>query len=173
MDILGSFLMAFEQRKFLLIAINYFTKWVETEPLAKITKAKVQDFVWKSIVCRFNLPQTLITDNGRQFTETRFVEFCKNLNISHHFISVAHPWANEKAKVINRTLLQGIKMMLDRAKEAWMDELYHVLWAYRTTQMLPIEKIPFALAFGMKAVIPIELKLPSAWVMAFNEQHNP
>ena len=65
MDILGPFLMASGPRMFLLVAIDYFTKWVEAEPLVKITEAKVQDFVWKSIVCRFGLSRTLITDNGR------------------------------------------------------------------------------------------------------------
>ena len=82
--------MASEQRKFLLVAIDYFIKWVEAESLAKITKAKVQDFVWKSIVCRFGLLRTLIIDNGRQFTGARFAEFCEDLNISHNFTSVAH-----------------------------------------------------------------------------------
>ena len=64
MDILGPFPLAIDQWKFLIITIDYFTKWVEAEPLAKITEAKVQDFVWKSIMCRFGLPRTLITDNG-------------------------------------------------------------------------------------------------------------
>ena len=65
MDILGPFPVASGQRKFLLVAIDYFPKWVEAELLEKITKTKMQDFVWKSIVCRFGLPRTLITDNGR------------------------------------------------------------------------------------------------------------
>ena len=119
--------MASGQRKFLLVAIDYFTKWVEAEPLAKITEAKVQDFVWKSIVCRFGLPRTLITDNGRQFAGAKFVEFCEDLNISHNFTSVAHPQANGEAEVTNRTLLQGIKTRLEKAKVTWADELYHVL----------------------------------------------
>ena len=72
----------------------------------------------------------------------------------------------------NRTLLQGIKARLEKAKETWANELYHVLWAYRTTQRLPTGETPFALAFGTEAVIPIELKLPSARVVAFNEHHN-
>ena len=56
-----------KQVKFLLIAINYFTKWVEAKALATITEAKVRSFVWKNIVCRFRIPQTIISDNGRQF----------------------------------------------------------------------------------------------------------
>ena len=73
----------------------------------------------------------------------------------------------------NQILLQGIRTILDRAKGAWVDELYHVLWAYRTTQRVPTGETPFALAFGTEAVIPIELKLPSARIVGFNEQLNP
>ena len=162
MDILGPFPMASGQWKFLLVAIDYFTKWVEAKLLAKITEAKLQDFIWKSIICRFGLSRTLITDNGRQFVGAKFAEFCEDLNIFHNFTSVAHPQANGEAKVTNRTLLQGIKARHEKVKETWVDELYHVLWAYRTTQRLPTGETPFALAFGIEAIIPIELKLPSA-----------
>ena len=51
--------------KFLLVAIDYFTKWVEAEALAIITETKVQNFVWKNIVYRFGIPRTIISDNGR------------------------------------------------------------------------------------------------------------
>ena len=63
-------------------------------------------------------------------------------------------------------------MRLERAKGTWANELYHVLWAYRTIQRLPTGKTPFALAFGTETVIPIELKLPSVRVVAFDEQCN-
>ena len=54
-----------KQIKFLLVAIDYFTKWVEAEALATIIETKVQNFVWKKIVCRFGIPRTIILDNGR------------------------------------------------------------------------------------------------------------
>ena len=72
----------------------------------------------------------------------------------------------------NRTLLQGIKVRLEKAKGTWTDELYHVLWAYRTPQRLSMGETPFALAFGTEAIIPIELKLLSVRVVAFDEQRN-
>ena len=53
--------------KFLLVAIDYFTKWAEAQPLAIITKSKIQNFVWKNIVYRFGIPRMIISDNGRQF----------------------------------------------------------------------------------------------------------
>ena len=64
-DILGPFPSISGQRKFIVIAIAYFFKWVEAEPLAQITKNKMEDFIQKSIICRFDLPHTIITDNSR------------------------------------------------------------------------------------------------------------
>ncbi|KAL0405626.1 UNVERIFIED_CONTAM: hypothetical protein Slati_3876500 [Sesamum latifolium] len=62
MDIVGPFPLAPGQKKFLLVSIDYFTKWVEAEPLARITEGKVMKFIWKNIICRFGLPRELISD---------------------------------------------------------------------------------------------------------------
>ena len=63
-DILGPFPLAIRQMKYLIVAIEYFTKWIEAEPVAQITVHKVQHFLWKNIVCRFGVPRRLISDNG-------------------------------------------------------------------------------------------------------------
>ena len=55
-DIMGPLLQGKKQVKFLLIAMDYFTKWMEEKTLATITEAKVRSFVWKNIVCRFRIP---------------------------------------------------------------------------------------------------------------------
>nr|KYP35260.1 hypothetical protein KK1_043716 [Cajanus cajan] len=68
MDILGPFPPAKGQLKFLLVAVDYFTKWIEACPLAKITTENVRKFTWKNIVCRFGIPHTIVTDNARQLT---------------------------------------------------------------------------------------------------------
>ena len=67
--------------KFLLVAIDYFMKWVEAKVLATITEAKVQSFVWKNIICRFRIPWMIILDNGRQFDSQNFKDFCSGLGI--------------------------------------------------------------------------------------------
>ena len=79
------------QMKFLLVAIDYFTKWVEAEALATITETKVQNFVWKNIVCRFGIPRTIISDNGCQFDNQAFRSFCSNLGIRNKYSSPGHP----------------------------------------------------------------------------------
>ena len=71
------------QVKFLLVAIDYFTKWVEVEALATIIEARIRSFVWKNIICRFGIPLTIISDNGSQFDSQGFRDFCSNLGIKN------------------------------------------------------------------------------------------
>ncbi|KAG5562386.1 hypothetical protein RHGRI_005203 [Rhododendron griersonianum] len=78
MDIVGPLHKATGNRKFLLVATDYFTKWIEAEPLAKITKPMIERFVWKSIITRFGVPYSLITDNGAQF-QKKFKTFVPNM----------------------------------------------------------------------------------------------
>ncbi|RVW20328.1 hypothetical protein CK203_104606 [Vitis vinifera] len=119
------------QKKFLLVATDYFSKWVEAEAYASIKDKDVTKFVWKNIVCRFGIPQTIIADNGPQFDSIAFRNFCSELNIRNSYST--------------RDILK----------------LPGVLWAYRTTPGRPTGNTPFALAYGMDAVIPTEIGLPT------------
>lgn len=93
MNIVGPLLISRSQKKFLLVAIDYFTKWVEVEPWATIIAAQVQKFVW-TIIYHFGLPQTIVTDNGQQFIDKQFVDFYSNLRIKHVTSSVEHSQTN-------------------------------------------------------------------------------
>ena len=64
LDIVGPFPKVAENKKYLLVETDYFTKWVEAEPLANIRDVDVKKFLWKNIVTRFGIPHTLISDNG-------------------------------------------------------------------------------------------------------------
>ena len=59
-----------------IVAIDYFTKWIEVEALSRIIEKKTTDFVWRNLVCRYGIPYALVTDNGRQFDNHRFRDFC-------------------------------------------------------------------------------------------------
>ncbi|XP_077245948.1 uncharacterized protein LOC143885765 [Tasmannia lanceolata] len=121
---------------------------------------------------RFRIPRVLITDNGRQLDCKNFRKFCSDLKIEQRFTSVAHPQTNGQTEVTNRILLQGIKKRLDDKAGRWADELYHVLWAYRTTPRSSTGESPFNLSFGTEAVIPVDVGTPSPRVTSFNEQLN-
>ena len=127
LDILGPFPLATRQRKFLVIGIDYFTKWVEVEPLAKITQQNVKNFIWKNIVCRFGVSRVLISDNERQFDNTLFRDFYEHFGIKNHYSSPSHLQANGQAEVTNQSLLKIIKTWLEGAKGVWIDELPRVL----------------------------------------------
>ncbi|XP_061358153.1 uncharacterized protein LOC133302401 [Gastrolobium bilobum] len=78
-DILGPFPMAAGRVQWLIVVINYFTKWVEAEPLATITSQRARKLFWRSIVYRFGILAEVITDNGTQFTDTKFQELMSSL----------------------------------------------------------------------------------------------
>ena len=76
LEIMGPFLIAMQQLKFLIVGIDYFTKWVETEALATIAEKNVRSLVWKNIICRYGIPKVLVSDNGKRFNNDSFRDFC-------------------------------------------------------------------------------------------------
>jgi len=80
--------------KYLIVAIEYFTNWVEAEPTAQITTHKVQHFVWKNIVCSFGILRHLVSDNGTQFVSQQLCKLCSELGIKQIFSLVEHPQMN-------------------------------------------------------------------------------
>ncbi|KAL0438611.1 UNVERIFIED_CONTAM: hypothetical protein Slati_2344100 [Sesamum latifolium] len=171
-DIVSPFPLAVGQRKFLLVAVDYFIKWVKAEPLARITEREVMKFIWKNIICHFGIPREIISDNNRQFQGRKIQEWCQGLRIKQRFTTVAHPQANGQVEVTNHILVQGIKRRLKRVGENWAEELTSVLWAYRTTPRGSSGETPFSLVYGTEAIIPAELGMPSHRVMDFSEECN-
>ena len=160
------------QLKFLIIGIDYFTKWVKVEALATITEENVRNFVWRSIICKFGIPRVLVSDNGKKFDNVSFWDFCSQLGIRNHYSSLAHPQANGQVEVMNRSLLKIIKTQLEGVKGIWLEELPSILWAYRTTARMPIGETPFRLTYGSEAVIPAEVGLTSYKVDNHDERKN-
>ena len=89
MDIVGPLQVAAAQKKFLLVATDYFSKWVEAEAYANIKDKDVTKFVWKNIICHFGIPQAIIADNGPRFDSITFRNFCLELKI-HNLHSTLH-----------------------------------------------------------------------------------
>nr|AAP44597.1 putative polyprotein [Oryza sativa Japonica Group] len=166
LDIIGPFPVARNGYKFAIVAVEYFSRWIEAEPLGAITSAAVQKFVWKNIVCRFGVPKEFITDNGKQFDFVKFREMCEGLNLEINFASVAHPQSNGAAERTNGKILEALKKRLEgAAKGKWPEELLSVLWALRTTPTRPTKFSPFMLLYGDEAMTPAELGAKSPRVM--------
>ena len=120
----------------LFVAIDKFTKWIEAKPVAKITATKAKEF-FQDIVVRFGVPNRIITDNGTQFTDAEFKDWCEELGIKIYYASVEHPQSNGQAERANGMVLQGVKTrVFDWLKPytgKWAKELPSVLLALRTS----------------------------------------
>ncbi|XP_016185482.1 uncharacterized protein K02A2.6-like [Arachis ipaensis] len=132
-DLLGSFPPGPGQVKYFIVAIDYYTKWVEAKPLASISSANCQKFMWRLVVTRFEIPETVISDNGTQFNDKKFKGFLAGLKIKQRFSSVEHPQTNGQVEAANKVILKGLKKRLQGKKGSWANELCSVLWSYRTT----------------------------------------
>ena len=103
-------------RRFVLVVVDYFTKWVKAEALINIRDVDVKKFVWKNIVTKFRVSDSLISDNGLQFDSRAFREFCCDLGIKNRYSTLAYPQSNGQAEAINKTILNGLKKRLDGTK---------------------------------------------------------
>jgi len=161
MDILGPFTPGKGQVKFLIVGIDYFTKWIEAKPLATITAQQVQQFVWKNITCRYGVTHTIITDNGQQFIDKELAKFYSSLGIKHITNSVEHPETNGQAEATNKVILVELRKRLDGAKGRWPEDLLEVLWAFKCTPQSTTNESPFSLVYGVEAMIPVKIGEPS------------
>ena len=124
---MGPFPKAIGNRKYLLVGTDYFTKWVEAKPLANIRDVDVKRFIWKSIVTRFGVRYTLISDNGLQFDSRAFRKYCFDLGIKNRYSTPAYPQGNGQVETVNKVIVNGLKKRLDVANGRWVEELPHVL----------------------------------------------
>jgi transposase InsO family protein len=175
LDILGPFPRAQGGYRYLYVDIDKFTKWAEVELVHTIPARSAVKFI-RGLVCCFGVPNRIITDNGSQFTSGLFLEYCSSVGIKICSASVAHPRSNGKAERANAGVLKGLKTRSFNAKlkacgKKWLDNLQSVQWSIRTSATKPTRETPFFLVYGVKAVLPIDVKFGSPRVLAFNELH--
>ncbi|XP_070046773.1 uncharacterized protein [Nicotiana tomentosiformis] len=117
--------------RFILVAIDYFTKWVEAVTFKSVTKKAVVDFVHSTIICWFGIPKVIITDKANGAVEA----------------------ANKNIKKILRKVVQGSRQ--------WHEKLHFALLGYRTTVGTSVGATPYLLVHGTEVVIPAEVEIPS------------
>nr|GEU96640.1 reverse transcriptase domain-containing protein [Tanacetum cinerariifolium] len=109
-DIASPFLKGPGKVKFLIVAMDYFTKWIEAKAVATITGGQVKKFVLDNIVCRFGISGEIVSDNGKQFCDNPFKDWCDKLNITRRFASVKHLQSNGLVERANRIIPTEIGM---------------------------------------------------------------
>jgi hypothetical protein len=136
-----------------VVAVEYFSKWIEAKPLATITLAMVQKFFWQNIVCRFGVPKAITVDNRTQFDVKTFKTFYGEIGTKIHFASARHPKSNGLVERANEIIITGIiKSILDLPKGKWPDELVKVVWNHNTVISRSTGLTLFKLLFGDEAI---------------------
>ncbi|VFQ81979.1 unnamed protein product [Cuscuta campestris] len=171
-DIVGALPKGIGQARWIVVAIDYFTKWVEADPLAGITGEQMTDFVGTNILCRIGVPKQIISNNGTQFEEVEFQDYLKTWGIQHTKVSVAYPQANGQVENVNRMIISGIKKKLLSEGSKWVDELPRILWTYRTTPRRATGDTPFCLAYGFEAWAPAEMVIPTRREITYDPEVN-
>jgi hypothetical protein len=128
--------------RFVLVATNNFTKWVEAVPLKKMTYREVINFMLEHIMYRFCIPQTLTMNQGPSFMSQHFREFVASLKIK---LLNSSPQANGQAEASNKTLIELIKKKIEEKPKRWQEVLAKALWAYRVSKHGAIKASPFEL----------------------------
>ena len=169
---MGPFPKTLGNKKYLLVGIDYFTKWVKAEPLANIRDVDAKKFVWKNIITRFGVPHALISNNGLQFDSKMFRKYCGELGITNRYFTPAYPQGNGQAEAINKVIVSELKKRLNDAKGKWVEELPHVLWTYRITPRRSTGETPFSMTYRAEAVIPLETGFLMTRTSSFNPEDN-
>ncbi|VFQ96219.1 unnamed protein product [Cuscuta campestris] len=160
-DIIGAFPVAQGGKKFVMVAIDYFTKWIDAKAMATITVRQCEKFVWKNIITRFGAPKIIVTNNGPQFRNPRFTAYLASFGLKHSKASVAYPQGNGQVENANRTIVDGLKKRLGEEGHKWLEALPHTVWAHRVTSRRATGETPFVLTYGCEARLPIEAEIPT------------
>jgi transposase InsO family protein len=156
--------------KYVVVAVEYFSKWIEAKLLATITLATVQKFFWQNIVCRFDVPKAITVDNGTQFDAQTFKTFCSQIGTKIHFASVRHPESNGLVERANKIITTEImKSIFNQPKGKWPDELIKVVWNHNTVVSRSTGFTPFKLLFGDVAITPEEARMSLIRTLASTE----
>ncbi|XP_070005924.1 uncharacterized protein [Nicotiana sylvestris] len=141
MDVIGPIeLVASNGHRFILAAIDYFTKWVEAVTFKSVTKKAVVDFVHSNIICWFGIPKVIITDNAANLNSHLMKEVCQQFKIMHRNSTPYRPKANRAVEAVNKNIKKILRKMVQGAT-------------------------PYLLVYGTEAVIPAEVEIPSLWIV--------
>jgi transposase InsO family protein len=128
----------------------------------------------ESIVYRYGVPNSIITDNGTNFTSGKFQEFTKKLGIKIKYTLVAHPKSKGQVEKANGLVCAGLKKRLlrplKRAAGAWVEEVPSVLWILRMTPNCSTRYTPFFLLFRAEAVLSTDVRYCAPRVVAYVEE---
>lgn len=154
-DIVGPLNRTIRNKKYIVTAIDYFTKYVEAKALENANAEEVSTFIFEEIICRHGCPKVILSDRGSHFNNQVIEELMKKFKIKHNFSTPYHPKTNGLVERFNRTLCESLAK-LSEERENWDEYIAPTLFAYRTSRQSTTKIDPFYLTYGRKAILPID-----------------
>ncbi|TWW54740.1 hypothetical protein D4764_0276330, partial [Takifugu flavidus] len=156
-DILGPFPTTDQGNRYVLVAMDYFTKWPEAYAVPDQSASTTAEHLVNEMFCRFGVPEELHSDQGRNFEAKVFSEVCRRLGIKKTRTTPLHPQSDGLVERFNRTLATQLAILTSRRQRDWDQHLPLVLWAYRTAVQESTKCTPAVLMFGHELRTPVDL----------------
>ncbi|GJR65144.1 reverse transcriptase domain-containing protein [Tanacetum coccineum] len=150
--------------KYILVAVDYLSKWVEAKALPTNDVRVVVKFL-KSLFARFGTPRAIISDRGTHFCNDKFAKVMSKYGVTHRLSTAYHPQTSGQVEVSNRGLKRILERTVGENRASWSDRLDDALWAFRTAYKTPIGCTPYKLVYGKPCHLPIELEHRAYWAL--------
>ncbi|GJY24152.1 reverse transcriptase domain-containing protein [Tanacetum coccineum] len=162
-DFMGPFPSS-KGNKYILVAVDYLSKWVEAKALPTNDARVVVKFL-KSLFARFETPRAIISDRGTHFCNDKFAKVMSKYAVTHRLATAYHPQTSGQVEVSNRGLKRILERTVGENRASWSDKLDDALWAFRTAFKTPIGCTPYKLVYGKSCHLPIELEHKAYWAL--------
>ncbi|XP_058726084.1 uncharacterized protein LOC131597401 [Vicia villosa] len=170
LDVIGEIKPASsKQQRYILVGINYFTKWIEVVALKNVDQEMVIDFIQDHVICRFGIPETITTDQGTMFTGKKMQEFAQEVGIRLLTSTPYYAQANGQVEAANKIIISLIKKDVGKKPKTWHQSLSQALWACRTSPKEATSTTPFRLTYGHDVVLPVEIYVQSVRIQKQHE----
>nr|GEU78051.1 reverse transcriptase domain-containing protein [Tanacetum cinerariifolium] len=158
----GNFIV--KGNKYILVAVDYLSKWVEAKALPTNDARVVCKFL-KSLFARFGAPRAIISDRGTYFYNDQFAKVMLKYGVTHRLSTAYHLQSSGQVEVSNRSLKRILKRTIGENRASWSNKLDDTLWDFRTTYKTPIGCTPYKLVYGKACHLPIELEHKAYWAL--------